>query len=179
MTLLVLGLRAPVAKAVHGERDLALALVALGPQFVMYLMSFLALGIFWVGQQTQLNFLHRSDRNFTWIHLAFLMAVAIMPFSTKLLARFPHYRTALLVYWMNLVLLGLALYGGWGYAVRRNLLKESMPEEAPAAVCRRILIAQSLYAFGALLCVINTFWSIGFIVLVQLNYAVAPASWRQ
>jgi hypothetical protein len=34
----------------------------------------------------------------------------------------------------------------------------------PAAVCRRIVIAQALYAFGALLCIINTHWSIAFIV---------------
>lgn len=36
------------------------------------------------------------------------------------------------------------------------------------------MIAQSLYALGAALCVVNTYWSIAFIVLVQLNYAVAP-----
>jgi hypothetical protein len=42
------------------------------------------------------------------------------------------------------------------------------------AIKHRILIAQSLYAFGALLCVISTYWSIAFIVLVQLNYAIAP-----
>ena len=36
------------------------------------------------------------------------------------------------------------------------------------------MIAQGLYAFGALLCTINTYCSIAFIVLVQLNYAVAP-----
>lgn len=34
--------------------------------------------------------------------------------------------------------------------------------------------AQTLYAFGAFLCVFNTYWSIGFIVLVQLNFAIAP-----
>jgi hypothetical protein len=30
---------------------------------------------------------------------------------------------------------------------------------------------------GALLCVIDTTWSIGFIVLVQLNYVIAPRIW--
>jgi len=39
---------------------------------------------------------------------------------------------------------------------------------------RRIVIAQALYAFGALLCVINTYVRIAFIILVQLNYAIAP-----
>jgi hypothetical protein len=41
-------------------------------------------------------------------------------------------------------------------------------------VCRRVVIAQALYAFGALLCVLSTYLSIAFIVLVQLNYAIAP-----
>jgi hypothetical protein len=39
---------------------------------------------------------------------------------------------------------------------------------------RRILVAQGLYAVGAALCMINTYVSIAFIVLVQLNFALAP-----
>jgi hypothetical protein len=41
-------------------------------------------------------------------------------------------------------------------------------------ITRRIVVGQSLYAFGALLCLINPLWSIAFIVLVQLNFAIAP-----
>ena len=33
-------------------------------------------------------------------------------------------------------------------------------------------MAQSFYAFGALLCVVNAYWNIAFIVLVQLGYAI-------
>ncbi len=177
MTLLVLDLRVPVAEAVHSEHDLWRALVALFPRFVMYLMSFLTLGIFWVGQQTQLNHLARSDRHLTWIHIAFLFAVSVTPFSTTLLAEYPRYRTALLAYWGNILLLGAVLYSSWGYATSGRLVKDDIPAEAPAAICRRIVIGQSLYAFGALLCVFNTYWSIAFIVLVQLSYAIAPRTW--
>ena len=38
----------------------------------------------------------------------------------------------------------------------------------------RILIAQSLYAGAALLCLVDTYVSITLIVLIQLNYAIAP-----
>ncbi len=174
MTLLVLGLRLPVAQDIHSERDLGRALAALAPQLVTYLMSFLTLGIFWVGQQTQLNHLARSDRDFAWIHLAFLFAVTITPFSTMLLASFIHYRLALLAYWCNILLLGVVLYASWGYAMRARLTKNDMPSDVPAAVCHRIMIGQALYAFGALLCFFSTYWSIGFIVAVQVNYAAAP-----
>jgi uncharacterized membrane protein len=127
-----------------------------------------------VGQQTQLNLLSRTDRNLTWIHIAFLMTISLAPFSTALLAEYLTYRTALVVYWLNILLMGLMLYAGWAYARRAGLIKEGTPPEVEAAVERRIRIAQTLYAFGALLCIFNTYWSIAFIVLVQLNYVLAP-----
>ncbi len=174
MTLLVLDLRVPMVDAIHSERDLWHALAAMAPQIVMYMMTFLTLGIFWVGQQTLLNHLSRSDRALTWLHLAFLFSVTLMPFTTRLLAEFAAYRAALLVYWMNLVLLGATLYLSWGCAVRGGLVKNDVPPETIAAICRRIIAGQSLYAFGALLCLFNAYWSIVFIVVVQLNYAIAP-----
>ena len=174
MTLLVLDLRVPAAEAVHSEHELWRALVALSPRLVMYMMSFLTLGIFWVGQQTQLNHLARSDRSLSWIHILFLFAVSTTPYSTKLLAEFPAYRLALLAYWLNILLLGTALYLSWVCAIEKGLVKHDLPPEVPIAIKRRIVIGQALYAFGALLCVFNTYWSIAFIVLVQLNYAIAP-----
>jgi uncharacterized membrane protein len=179
MTLLVLDLRVPATELVHSERGLGAALLGILPQVVMYLMSFMTLGIFWVGQQTQLNHLERSDRHLTWINLAFLFFVTLMPFSTKLLAEFYLYRVALLGYWLNILLLGTGLYFTWGYAYRQGLIKAGTPADVPAVVCRRIIVAQSLYAFGALLCIADTRLSIAFIVAVQLYYAVAPGFRRR
>jgi uncharacterized membrane protein len=174
MTLLVLDLRTPVLALVHSEHDLRAALLATLPQLTMYMMSFMTLGIFWVGQQTQLNHVERTDRHLTWINLAFLFAVTLLPFSTKLLAEFFLFRTALLAYWLNLLLLGAGLYASWGYAFRHHLLKPETPRELAAAVCRRIQIAQGLYALGAALCVFDTRLSIAFIVVVQLFYVIGP-----
>ena len=189
MTLLVLGLSVRVNTALHPARPLwapgALSsehavwdvLRPLGPHVLTYLMSFLTLGIFWVGQQTQLNHFSRSDRDLTWIHLAFLLGVALMPFSTMLLADYITYRLPVAVYWLNIVLLGALLYAGMRYAKRARLIKEDVTAEMTAASERRIMVYQALYAFGALLSVFSTYLSIGFIVLVQLNAAIAPRVW--
>ena len=173
MTLLVLDLRTPAADVIHSEHDLLNALLALTPRLITYLMSFLTLGIFWLGQQVQLDRLSRSGRDLVWIHLGFLCAVTLVPFSTALLAEHINYRVALVVYWANILLLGLLLLWTWKEAVRSKLVREDTPPDIVAAVYRRILIAQLLYAFGAALCLISTYWSIAFIVLVQLNYVVA------
>jgi uncharacterized membrane protein len=60
-----------------------------------YLMSFLTLGIFWAGQQTQLNHFGEGTRDLTWIHLGFCFAITLMPLSTRLLAEFIANRAAL------------------------------------------------------------------------------------
>ncbi len=174
MTLLVLDLHAPAAALVRDNGGLIRALGPLAPKLGVYVMSFLTLGIFWVGQQTQLNFLTGADRDLAWLHLMFLFFVTMIPFSTALIGEFIVYRAALLIYWLNILLLGAALFCTWRYSVRAKLVSEDMPVVMHRGVERRIVIAQSLYAFGAALCVINTYWSLGFIMLVQLNYAIAP-----
>jgi uncharacterized membrane protein len=97
-----------------------------------------------------------------------------VPFSTSLLSEFIHSRVALIVYWFNIFLLGASLYWSWSYARRANLLAENLPDDISPAVVSRIVVSQSLYACGAALCFINTYWAIGAIVLIQINYAIAP-----
>jgi uncharacterized membrane protein len=177
MTLLVLDLHAPAIDLVHSNQDLLRVAIALLPKLAVYVMSFLTLSIFWVGQQTQLNFLASSNRELSWLHLMFLFFVTLMPFSTALIGAFIEYRAALLVYWLNILLLGAALLATWRYSLHAKLTVPDMPEPMRTGVERRIVVAQSLYGFGALLCVINTYCSLGFIVLVQLNYAFAPKLW--
>src|SRR5580698_6550155 len=148
MTLLVLDLHLPSAAQVHGERELLAALAALGPQWITYGMSFLTLGIFWAGQQTQLNHFAEGTRDLTWIHLGFLFTITLMPLTTRLLAEFITYRSALGIYWLNIFAPGAMLYWSWAYAVHAGLIKVDAPDEVKGSICKRIVIAQSLYAAG-------------------------------
>jgi uncharacterized membrane protein len=174
MTLLVLDLHVPASEVIHSQGELWHTLAGAAPKLISYVMSFLTLGIFWNGQQAQLNSFSRSDRHLSWIHIAFLFAVSIMPFSTRLLAEFITYRSVLIAYWANILLLGLVLFASWRYARRAGLLREEITHDNQCAMERRIVVAQALYAFGACLCLVNTYLSIAFIVLVQLNFALAP-----
>jgi len=187
MTLLVLNIVIPtVGLPTHSQQPIwapgALAseatvwnaLVPLGPHLLTYLMSFLTLGIFWAGQQTQLNFFARCDHRLTWIHLVFLLAVVFMPFSTALLAEFITYRLPMLIYWFNLFSLGLLLFISLEYASRAGLLAAEATKEVGAASKRRIIVYQILYACAALLCVFNTYLAIAVLVLLQLNSVIVP-----
>jgi uncharacterized membrane protein len=173
-TVLVLDFHTPDAADVHNEAQLIGALAASAPRLMTWLLSLMTLGIFWVGQQTGLNQLARSNRDLTWLHLIFLAVITVLPFSTRLLADFFTYRTAFLIYWANIFLLGLSLYVTWAYAERAKLIREDAHDEISRAIRRRIVIAQSLYAVGALAGLMSVPLGIALIILIQLNYAIAP-----
>jgi uncharacterized membrane protein len=176
MTLLVLDLRVPVSTAVsaHSEHGLAEALLKLGPSFAAYLLSFTLLGTFWLAQHTLLGILGRCDRTLTWIQLGFLFVVTLLPFSAALLAHFVHLRLAVGLYWLNILLLG----AGLEWSARHG--RKDLPADAQQARSRlitfrrRILIAQSLYALAALICVISTLASVIALAAVQLYFILSP-----
>jgi uncharacterized membrane protein len=176
MTLLVLGLVVPTLHGVATtEGQLWDTIRGFGPHALIYAMSFMTLGIFWLGQGTQLGQLRRSNRNYVWIHLVFLFAVTMVPFSTLLLGSFYWLRLALIEYWLNIVLLGATLFAGLEYGLRAHLFGEEATHELAVLMRGRILIAQSLYAGATLLCAIFPTWvSIAVITLIQLNYVLAP-----
>jgi len=174
MTLLILKIHIPDHQTIHTGEELLGALYTFSPHILTWLMSVLTLGIFWVGQHTQLNQMKHANLRYTWIQLGFLAFVTTIPFTTEFLTEFITFRLALLVYWANILMLGLFVLISLVYAVKNDLVKEDLSPENYGSIKRRVLTGQTLYAIGAALCVINTYWSIGFILLVQLNYAIAP-----
>ncbi len=84
-------------------------------------------------------------------------------------------KVALVEYWLNIVLLGAALLAGLEYGLRARLFQEEDRSDMAFLMRGRILIAQSLYACATVLCLIFPTWvSIALIILIQVNYVLAP-----
>jgi len=175
LTLMVLEIRIPAHEDIVSEGQLLGALADLAPRFLSYLVSFLTLTIFWFGQQSQHRLLAGADRRLATLHLSFLAAVSLLPFSTDFLAEFVAFRTSILVYWANLVLLGLLLALGWRYAERHGFV---VPGTEVSAVYRRIFRAQAFWAAGMVLGLISVPLGLVVFLLAQLVYAASPeAKW--
>ena len=177
MTLLVLDLRVPVSAAgsAYTEHGLWDALLKLGPSFAAYLLSFTMLGTFWLAQHTLLGILGRCDRTLTWISLGFLFVVSLLPFSAALLAHFVRLRLAVGVYWLNILLLGVALELAARYGRKVLVPGDARQSRSRLAIFRRrILLAQTLYALAALTCVVSTQASVIALAVVQLYFIVSP-----
>jgi len=175
MTIIVLEIHVPVLGEQATDNDVRDVLLLLAPRFLTYVLSFLTLGIFWNAQHTQLNYIARADRHYAWLQLAYLAVVALLPFSTSLLAEAIGVRLAFAVYWVNLLALGVMLYVAWAYAERARLVDAETDPETSRVLKQRIVNYQLLYFVGLLLSIpLGTIPGIVFVVLVQLNSAVAP-----
>jgi uncharacterized membrane protein len=146
MTLLVLDIRVP---SVTDSVQLPRALLALWPRCLTYAITFLMLGIYWVGQHNQFHLIRRTDRTLLWINICFLMTICFVPFSTALLSGYPRERLALSVYGGNLIAVGLILSAHWAYATHRGrLVDPDLDGHLVRAAHRRILIGPAVFALA-------------------------------
>lgn len=175
LTLLVLDMRVPIRENISSEKELAFAFYKLTPKLLAYLLSFMTLGIFWTAHTTQFYFVEKSDRNYNWLNLSFLLFVTTIPFTTAFLSEYINYKFAVGVYWLNLFLLGIMLGRMFKYADVHNFFKNNITgiTEIKKAMVHRGIVAQSLYAIGALLCFIDTYFSIAALTIIQLLFVLA------
>lgn len=131
------------------------------------------LGTFWLAQHTLLGLCARIDRNASWLQLAFLFAVTLLPFSATLLAGYVEASLAILLYWLNVFLFGVALAASAAHISRASLLNESNTWKL-RVFRQRIVVAQLAYALAALVGAFNAYASIAALGAVQLYFIVSP-----
>jgi uncharacterized membrane protein len=107
----------------------------------------------------------------SWATLSFLFFVSTLPFSASTLAEHTHLTLAVLLYWANLLGLGVTL--GWQifHADHQELVHD--PADL-ALVRRRLFLAQSLYAVAAAVSFVSPPAGIVGLALVQLFFIVSP-----
>lgn len=173
MTLLVLEIRVPILETIKSDSELIAAFIQLKSKFLVYFLAFITTGIFWMGHAAQYKHIEKSDRNLSWINLIFLLTVTLLPFTTAFLGDYTDFRFPIFIYWFNILLMGLFLYINWKYACKKEFIPKETIAILDKPMRKRIIAAQSLYFLGTMLCFINPYLSIAFIIFVQLNYAFA------
>lgn len=83
ITLLVLDLRVP---GPDGASNLAHSLVELWPNYLAYVVSFVAIGIMWINHHAMLRRLAGVDHSVLVLNLLLLMCIVVLPFTTSLIA---------------------------------------------------------------------------------------------
>jgi len=157
MTLLVLNFHIPNLPHDAPNVRVLPALLRMWPVFATYAVSFLSLGVFWIGHHNMYHAVRRSDRTLLWLSILFFMFVSSLPFTTSVLNAFPKTQVAPLFFGANLTLIGWLLYIQWAYAGRQpEMLAAFVTGHHRRVIGRRFLAYPVVATLTMLIC----FWSI-------------------
>jgi uncharacterized membrane protein len=114
ITLLVIDLRLPIT-AEDGGPALLQALLSMGPKLLLFIFTFVVVGMSWLGHHRKFSYIRVVDGRMLWLNLIYLMMLSLVPFATQLLGEHRD-RYAFASYGLVMVLVSLlsacvSLYG--------------------------------------------------------------------
>lgn len=175
MTLLVLGVNVPEVPQEEIADRLVHEVLLLWPLIATYVVSFLFLGIFWMGHHTQFHFMRAVDTTTLWINIIFFMFVCMIPFTTRLVGAYGRQEIGLVLYGANLIAISLAALVHWRYAARAGLLEPETGDEEVRNATGRLLIGMGFFAVAIALAFVNPRWSlVVFLIVPVLHILPGP-----
>jgi uncharacterized membrane protein len=178
MTLLAFGFHVPVLPRMASNVLVTPALLHLWPEFLTYALSFLSLGVYWIGHHNMYHAIRRADRALLGLNIVFFLFVALLPFATSVLDTFMQTQAGLLFFGANLTIIGWLLFFQWAYVSSRpGMLASFVTPKHRNLVRIRFLIYPVVVTLTMLLC----FWSVTIslaVYLLLLPLYVIPSAVR-
>jgi uncharacterized membrane protein len=155
ITLLALDIRLPGAEGSLTDQVLLERLIAIGPKYLAYVLSFLVIGIFWVSHHRRFRYFERTDNGLMLLNLFLLMGIAFMPFPTAIISSNGN-QTATVFYALTVSAISLLSTLIWAYATRQHRL---VPAALSGAIIRqeqvRGLVMVAIFVLSTGLAAIN------------------------
>jgi uncharacterized membrane protein len=149
ITLLVLGIDIPEDHR-FSEQGLLSFLHKMEYTILVYAVSFLLGGTYWLMQCAILHYFRRGSRTLVWLNLLYLFMLTLLPFVTKLKAIYRDELPVIFLFAVIQVLIGASLLLLWIYALRHpRLLNHPIETNVSLSMTRRIIISPILLSAAA------------------------------
>jgi len=146
ITLMVFSIKIPEIAPGLAASQLSHELLKLLPDFAILFLSFIILGIYWVGHNNVFLHVLRHDRLMLWLNILFLLVVALFPFPAALLIRYGEAQISVILYALTLAIGGILLDLIWAYATyNRHLMCDTVQPQLIRSFHVRILTGPALY----------------------------------
>ena len=107
MTLLVTGLDIPKLNGVITSGTVDSILIDLLPDFLHYIIAFALLASFWWASHLRSHYHQSINSKMSFVTITTLLFVGLIPFSTNLVGDFPLNTHAVIIFELNLFVIGL------------------------------------------------------------------------
>jgi len=97
------------------------ALLSIIPDITTYVISFFLLAIFWMTNHIQMKNIKSADSRLVWINMLLFLLIVFVPFTTDLYSFYDGSRLSMLVFNLNILLIGLIFMLQWHHLAVNNL----------------------------------------------------------
>lgn len=176
ITLLALDLRVPRDDAAR-VGSLGEALLRQWPVYLAFVVSYLQVGVVWANHHAMFHYIGKSDHLVLVFNLLLLMCVAVLPFTSALLAEYlrggeAELRIAAMLYSGMLGACGVFFNAVWQHALSARLVKPHADPHRLYALRRHWLLMPVFYALAFALALVNARLSLVMYLLLLLYYAL-------
>jgi len=176
ITLMVLSIKIPEIAPDRVSQELTQHLTNMLPDLATLIISFIILGIYWIGHNNVFTHVVRHDRALLWLNIFFLMSVATIPYPTTLLVRYGQAQSPIILYAINLIVGGVLLDVIWWYGSRnRYLMCEGITSNLISAFHRRILTGPVIYLIAIGLSFVSIL-AAKFLFVIAVIYYLVPTA---
>ena len=170
LTLLVLDIKLPENVEIVTNDALVARLAGLERHFVIYAISFVVIGMYWINHHIQFHFVLRINRTLIWINLLYALLISFLPFSTDLIGDHKELVLPCVIYGITLLSLSATSYVHLRYMSRHpELASPELTSEVIGILDRRI----AFFALVSLLSIAVAFYSTRVALYVYGLFVVA------
>jgi uncharacterized membrane protein len=174
MTILVLEITVPQISHSETAIELPKQLLELWPVIQSYGTSFIILGFFWIAHDYQFHYVKRANRTFLWITIFYLMFIAFVPFSTSLIGEYGDQQISVIIYAVNISIIGFWEYIRWKYATKDHQLVDSdLNRTFITKMSRRFLLGPTIYLIAVAISFVSTQLSLVMFIATPLYFLVS------
>ncbi|HMK95750.1 MAG TPA: TMEM175 family protein [Candidatus Limnocylindrales bacterium] len=172
MTILVLSLVVPTITGMNSVVTLESDLAKLLPDLFAYAITFIFLGVLWIGHQSSLSHIVQFDLRILWLNIILLMGIGLIPFTTALVGRYPLQPIADVAYGINGIAVTTLYNVLWFYPRQQHLTHEE-PEAAVTIYRNRILlVGPTVYSLAVIFAFVSAYISLLLYASVSVFYII-------
>lgn len=146
MTILVLDIKAPQDINLFKSFSLQTFLTGHFQDIVIYMVVFIVLSYLWIIHHSEAHFIKFTNYTHLWLTFFYLMFIALVPFSSALVNKFPKHESAGIFLSGNMFMIGILNYMSWAYVAKHRSLLEPTLTEAQIIREKKKLIVMPVVA---------------------------------
>jgi uncharacterized membrane protein len=148
ITLLALEIRLPALEGNVTDHQLLQGLLAIWQKYLSFVVSFLVIGVFWMGHHRKFRFIKRYDTRLLLLNILLLMGIAFIPFPTSIISEYSN-RTATIFYAIIMTVVGMLNAAVWINSSHNNrLIDPNFNPQQRRRETARALIVPGVFLFS-------------------------------